>query len=156
MDELILRCERRPSKEYTTLSVLRRVDTGAHVCWILEDPIREIPGRPVATWKQHGCTAIPAGRFQVTLEQSERFGPDTITLRQVPGFSYIRVHGGNTHEDTMGCPLTGDVVLQAERADRIAAGTSQPALRRVKALIKEHLQPGRRVWWEVVNPITTR
>jgi hypothetical protein len=35
-----------------------------------EDEIREIPGRPVAEWKVHGKTAIPAGRYRITLEAS--------------------------------------------------------------------------------------
>ena len=69
-------------------------------CHVLEDQVREIVGQPVGTWKVKGATAIPIGTYAVTLEESMRFGPDTLTVCNVPGFSYIRMHAGNTAADT--------------------------------------------------------
>ena len=109
--------------------------------------VREIKGRPVKEWKVPGETAIPEGRYRITLEYSPRFGSDTITLNNVTGFDYIRMHGGNTVKDTDGCPLLG---MKLD-ANGIAPGTSQPAVKLVKAIIKEAIKAGQQVWIDVRN-----
>lgn len=73
--------------------------------WSLEDAVREIPGQPVASWKIHGRTAIPVGTYRVSLTHSKRFGRTMPYIHGVPGFEGVRIHGGNTHADTEGCPL---------------------------------------------------
>lgn len=72
---------------------------GEYECETLEDTVREV--------KVPGETAIPAGRYRITLENSHRFGPNTLTINNVPGFTSIRIHGGNTEDDTKGCVLVG-------------------------------------------------
>ncbi len=52
-------------------------------------------------------TAIPRGYYRLTVSMSKRFGKLMPELLDVPQFSGIRIHGGNTHEDTEGCPLLG-------------------------------------------------
>lgn len=52
-------------------------------------------------------TAIPRGYYQMTVSMSSRFKRLMPELLDVPQFSGIRIHGGNTHEDTEGCPLLG-------------------------------------------------
>lgn len=76
-------------------------------CFTLEDVVREVPGQSVERWKIPGSTAIPSGVYSISLETSPRFGPDTITVRAVPGFTGIRIHAGNTEDDTEGCILVG-------------------------------------------------
>ena len=71
----------------------------------LEDAVREIPGQPVESWKIHGKTAIPVGTYRVTLEYSPHFKRIMPSIHGVKGFSGLRIHGGNDHEDTDGCPL---------------------------------------------------
>lgn len=109
----------------------------ADICFTLEDTVRDV--------KIHGKTAIPPGRYRVTLENSPRFGPDTITLHGVSDFDYIRIHGGNKVEDTEGCPLTGLELTETG----IKAGTSQPALRMLKALVKAAIAEKQDIWIEV-------
>jgi hypothetical protein len=70
-------------------------------------PVRERPGVPVLEWKVPRETAIPAGRYRITLEMSPRFGPDTLTVNSVPGFEGVRCHGGTTKADTEGCIILG-------------------------------------------------
>lgn len=121
---------------------------GVYACCTLEDEIREVPGQPVESWKVHGKTAIPAGEYRVTLEDSGRFGPDTLTINDVPGFKYIRMHAGNTSADTEGCPLLG---MQATETTLIG-GTSRPAVALVKGEVMRAIERGERVSIEVRNP----
>jgi hypothetical protein len=122
------------------------------VCYTLEDEVREQLGQPVAEWKIKGATAIPSTAFsgapyRVTLEFSQRFGVDTITVHEVPGFKYIRAHGGNTEADTEGCPLLG---MQVNAAG-IVPGTSRPAVALVKGRVAEALNRGEEVWLTINN-----
>jgi hypothetical protein len=73
----------------------------------LEDAVREVPGQAVETWKIAGETAIPTGTYQVIMNWSQRFGKVMPLLVDVPGFSGIRIHPGNTDADTEGCLLVG-------------------------------------------------
>jgi hypothetical protein len=95
-----------------------------------------------------GATAIPAGEYRVTLEHSPRFGPDTLTICNVPGFTGVRIHGGNTHEHTEGCPLLGLRVTDTT----IVGGTSAPAVALVKARVRAALQAGQHVLLTINNP----
>lgn len=121
---------------------------GVFLCYTLEDPVREVEGQPVASWKIHGATAIPQGEYSVTLDNSPRFGPDTLTVNSVPGFVGVRMHAGNTQADTEGCPLLGTAIN-----DRgIAGGTSRPAVALVKIAVAQAIREGGRVTMKVTNP----
>ena len=54
-------------------------------------------------------TAIPRGTYEVVVSMSNRFKKRMVEIKNVPGFSGIRIHGGNTHDDTEGCPLLGAI-----------------------------------------------
>lgn len=69
-------------------------------CFVLEDAVRPE--------KIYGETAIPAGEYQILLTISPRFKRVLPLLVDVPGFDGIRIHPGNSHEDTHGCLLVGD------------------------------------------------
>jgi len=144
---MILTLQRRPSVGRATIGELS--EAGARLCYTLEDQIREIPGRPVAEWKSYGSTAIPAGRYRLTLDHSPRFGPDTLTLWGVPGFTGVRMHAGNTHEDSEGCPLLGLRVTDTE----IVGGTSRAAVALVKQRVGRAMAAGELVWVDVINPL---
>ncbi|CAB4241238.1 hypothetical protein UFOVP67_13 [uncultured Caudovirales phage] len=76
-------------------------------CFTLEDKVRELPNAPVAAWKIPGVTAIPTGEYKCLITPSTRFKRDMPLLCDVPGFAGIRMHTGNTPEDTEGCILLG-------------------------------------------------
>jgi hypothetical protein len=61
------------------------------------------------TEKIYGCTAIPRGRYRLLTSFSNRFQRVLPIVLDVPGFEGIRLHGGNTAEDTHGCILVGRV-----------------------------------------------
>ena len=53
-------------------------------------------------------TAIPRGRYRMTVTYSKRFNKVMPELKGVPYFTGVRIHGGNTKDDTEGCPLIGE------------------------------------------------
>ncbi len=120
---------------------------GQFVVYTLEDEVREIEGLPVADWKIKGVTAIPAGEYRITLESSPKLGPNTLTVNDVPGFDGVRMHAGNTVEDTEGCPLLG----MAIDAHGIVGGTSGPAVKLVKQVVGDAIARGEIVLMDVVN-----
>lgn len=72
---------------------------GKFFCYSLEDQIR------YSDKKVYGKTAIPDGRYKVILNRSNRFKRIMPLLIDVPNFSGVRIHGGNTAENSHGCPL---------------------------------------------------
>lgn len=85
---------------YTTESTLGELSVeGDFECHVLEDPVRR--------QKIPGSTAIPAGTYRVAITHSPRFRRLLPLLEDVPGFEGIRIHAGNTAEDTDGCLLPG-------------------------------------------------
>jgi len=59
--------------------------------------------------KIYGKTAIPRGYYRMTVSMSNRFKRLMVELLNVPQFTGVRIHAGNTHEDTEGCPLLGAI-----------------------------------------------
>lgn len=57
--------------------------------------------------KVYGKTAIPKGVYEVVISWSNKFKKNMIEVKNVKGFSGIRMHAGNTAEDSLGCPLVG-------------------------------------------------
>lgn len=81
-------------------------------CDTLEDPVREQPlNNGQWLWKPEfkiqGETAIPSGEYTLAVTFSNRFQKPMIQVMNVPDFSGIRWHGGNTVADTEGCLLVG-------------------------------------------------
>lgn len=103
---------------------------GRFECFTMEDPIRNLG--PMGEGKIPGKTAIPAGRYEVVEQDSPRFGPGTLTLKDVPHFSYIRIHAGNTPKDTDGCVLVGETYNDSNPN---FIGHSRDALRHLKAVV---------------------
>ena len=70
-------------------------------CFTLEDISRDV--------KIMHETCIPAGTYEVQITFSTRFQKQMPLLLNVLGFRGIRIHSGNTKEDTSGCILVGQV-----------------------------------------------
>lgn len=108
--EIVLK--RMARKEAYTIGRLY-VD-GMLVCNTLEDRDRLFFGQDKVMHE----TAIPCGRYSVSLNSySPKFGNRSFyketcggclpLINNVPGFTGIRIHCGNTVDDTSGCILVG-------------------------------------------------
>jgi hypothetical protein len=51
-------------------------------------------------------TAIPCGKYKVIVDYSAHFDRLLPHILDVPRFTGVRMHGGNTEDDTEGCVLT--------------------------------------------------
>lgn len=153
--EIVSKCiQRRPSR-----TVSRVLVDGFKLCYAIEDVIRDrdtdgdgdVDAVDVAKFKVYGQTAIPAGRYRVTLEESPKYGPDTITINNVPGFEYIRAHTGNDETHTEGCQILG---MALTPNGTILYGTTKPAVAAMKSRIKAAIDRGEEVWWSFDRSIT--
>ena len=104
---MLMILQRQPSVDGATIGELSI--EGQHECWTLEDVVRltRAPDGSVIGTKIPGKTAIPAGRYRVVIDWSKRFQRMMPHILDVEQFDGIRMHAGNTAEDTDGCPLLG-------------------------------------------------
>ena len=106
----------RPLAWRTPTSTTGRLYLGNNFfCYTLEDTVREYPN------KVAGKTAIWEGVYSMVIDYSTRFKRMMPHVLDVPLFEGIRIHSGNTAEDTEGCILVGlqranDRILQSRIA----------------------------------------
>jgi len=117
--DLELTIERRYFKPTYTIGKL--LVEGMPLCDVLEDKDRDLtsdmPTTEIYKRKTYGQTAIPTGRYEVKLSYSPKYATRPWAAKykgfipeilEVPGFSNVRLHVGNSSADTSGCPLCGE------------------------------------------------
>jgi hypothetical protein len=155
----------------TTLSVLERwqpwedengneTPNGGyeHLCYCLEDKVR--------TEKIAAQTAIPTGLYPLRYRKEGRiynhyvpkFGDlnqarGMIEIAELPNFSYVMFHIGNSKADTAGCPLVGSKVdeayLQATGDYKVLHSTA--TYRKVYPLLAAALDTKKPIWLDILN-----
>jgi hypothetical protein len=120
---------------------------GELLCYTLEDPVREINGKPVGEWKIKGETAIPEGKYRVILTKSPRFKRILPEVLNVPGYTAVRIHAGNQTKDTDGCILVG--MYDGNETDNWL-GHSRKAEDLLVAKIQEAINTGEEVWLTIL------
>ena len=82
-----------------------------YYCDTLEDTDRGLKQTDslvsIKTHKIYGKTAIPTGEYYVNLTYSPKFKRILPVIQNVKGYEGIRIHSGNTADDTEGCILVG-------------------------------------------------
>ena len=100
---------------------------GEHIADTLEDRVRP-EGEKV-----YGKTAIPEGTYEVKLTYSPRFKKILPEILNVPNFTGIRIHCGNSSADSSGCILVG--TWDGEKEDWIS--DSKIAFNKLMSLLEE-------------------
>ena len=118
---MLLQLEREPSTKKSTSG--RLFVDGKFLCYTLEDVIRDV--------KVYGETAIPAGEYEVRLSRSPRFQKVLPEVLEVPNFVGIRIHAGNTAEDSHGCILVGS----EQQKDKVLG--SRVALEKLMSILEK-------------------
>lgn len=124
----IKRCPAESGEGYTHGRLF--TEEGGFLCWTLEDTDRglrsDMTDEEIKKIKKAGETAIPKGRYRIYLRVSptlkdrsyaKPYGGKFPVLVNVPGFSGVMIHPGNTPADTRGCILPG--MLQGDKRGRI-------------------------------------
>ena len=106
MEILLQRSFRNKNNTIGLLSI-----DGKFECFTCEDKDRGLKQtdsiETIQKVKVPGQTVIPEGRYKVVITFSNRFQKDLPLLVDVPGYSGVRIHPGNTAKDTDGCLLPG-------------------------------------------------
>jgi hypothetical protein len=108
-------------------------------CYTCEDEIRNT--------KVAGETAIPYGTYPVIINMSNRFKRELPLLLNVPNFAGVRIHPGNTDDDTEGCILVG----KTKRANMVTE--SRATFARLFAVMKEAQQRSEKISIEITKSI---
>lgn len=115
-------------------------------CETCEDEDRHLESslEAISERKVYGRTAIPRGRYRLVVSFSNRFQKLLPEVLDVPGFTGIRIHGGNRAEHSIGCILVGKV--------RTSTGIAQCAdsVQRIIDQIDDAADLGIESWLEVV------
>lgn len=136
MSPLFLTLVRTEALADRTMGVL--LANGEHFCHVMEDALRPHDVKVAAV------TAIPAGLYRVTLEESPKFKRVMPSILKVPNFQGIRMHGGNRPEDTEGCPLVAfnrsGLTIQGTAEKELTAKIKDAGGSCLMAII-DHLEP---------------
>lgn len=112
-------------------------------CYTVEDTDRHLED---GGEKVQNKTAIPKGVYDVTISYSNRFKKHLIEVREVEGFSGIRIHSGNSSKDTEGCIIVG---ASNEKDTDDWVSQSKIAYDKLHKKVKEALFGGFKVTLEV-------
>lgn len=126
----------------TAAFTLGCITLSGHQYFTVEDTVRPLSACTVSSCvgKINGRTAIPAGRYRIKDTYSPRFKKYMLELQNVPGFQGIRIHSGNTADDTEGCLVLG--------LKRTATGVAQSnaAMAQFNSEVRAALHRGEEVW----------
>ncbi|WOF74122.1 DUF5675 family protein [Parvibaculaceae bacterium PLY_AMNH_Bact1] len=128
---------------------------GEQQCDTLEDQWQEV--------KKSGETRIPAGKYQVELKPvgTSRFDKSAkknmgkyhngmLRLVDVPGFTEILIHTGNTEKHTAGCILVG-LGVGKDEAGHHTVKNSWTAYRKIYPPIAEAIRARERVTIHIID-----
>lgn len=107
------------------------------ICCTMEDKIRP--------QKIAGKTCIPAGMYNIIINRSNRFGRDLPLLLDVPNYTGVRIHPGNTAADTEGCILPGTGMVNNFQA----VTESRKAFEKLFAMMQAATGP---ITIDIINP----
>ena len=154
---MILELYRFSSQNESTLGILYLVNNETNqkdfLCFTLEDEKRSV--------KVYGETRIPKGTYKIEYRKEggyhnkykKRFPSihrGMLEVRDVPNFTHILLHCGNTDNDTDGCLLLGNVVSQNITKDGFL-GQSTDCYKRIYPILSEILDSQKQLSIKIIN-----
>ena len=145
------------SQNESTLGILYIINDETNqkdfLCFTLEDQKREV--------KVYGETRIPKGTYQIEYRKeggyhnkySKRFPSihrGMLEIRDVPNFTHILLHCGNTDDDTDGCLLVGNVVSQNITKNGFL-GQSTDCYKRIYPILADILDTQKHLSIKIIN-----
>lgn len=122
---------------------------GKFICNTLEDCDRglddSMDDKEIRYLKKAHITAIPTGLYEVTYTYSSKFKNRMPLLNNVPGFTGIRIHSGNTAKDTDGCLLVGKNSIKGQLTQ------SRATYMKVSEIIKSQIRSGNKVYIKIIS-----
>lgn len=95
-----------------TYTIGRLYVNGEFLCNTIEDVDRKLNQNMSATEirkiRVAAETAIPTGTYAMRVTMSPKFKRELVEIVNVPAFSVIRIHRGNTADDSAGCVIVGE------------------------------------------------
>ena len=126
---------------------------GVFECYVLEDEVRDV--------KVMHETAIPLGEYEIkyrtvggwfTREKArydKKFGAGwfkgMLELQDVPNFTYVLIHSGNTDESTSACLLLGNTQQDLDMGKDGFIGSSRLAYESFYPKVRDALDAGEKV-----------
>jgi len=141
----------------STLGILYLVNDGTNqkdfLCFTLEDEKRSV--------KVYGETRIPQGTYKIEYRKeggyhnkyTKRFPSihrGMLEVRDVPNFTHILLHCGNTDNDTDGCLLVGNVISQNITKDGFL-GQSTDCYKRIYPILADILDKQKQLSIKIIN-----
>lgn len=114
---------------------------GEYFCDTIEDKVRVLITEDDKVYKQ---TAIPNGRYKVILTYSPHFHKILPELLNVPFFKNIRIHNGNTEEDSAGCIIVGENKIK----DKVI--NSKPTINKLMQILKPIYNSGEEIYIKIL------
>ena len=115
----------------------------------LEDPDRGLTDfmslEEIKRIKIKGNTCIPYGAYNITITYSSRFKRNLPLINNVKGFEGIRVHNGNTPQDSSGCVLLGFNKIKGQVID------SKVTVNKFIDIVQKALNKGEKVTIEITK-----
>ena len=108
-----------------------------YLCDTVEDAVRTI--------KVYGETAIPFGSYRVRVSMSPKFKRLLPLLEDVPEFTGIRIHRGNTAHDSHGCIIPGENKIKGG----VINSTQYEDM--LTGFIRTHERLGNEVWINILR-----
>lgn len=146
MAEMVLTLNRKTYRGETTIGELILPD--GRKLFTLEDTVR--------AWgvKDPGNTAIPFGKYPLTVSMSSKFKREMVMVYSEPNkyelknggisFKGIRMHGGNTNKDTWGCII----VAHNNPTPTTVQGSAE---KEVTQYVKDLISKGHKVFIDIKN-----
>jgi len=141
----------------STLGILYLVNDGTNqkdfLCFTLEDEKRAV--------KVYGETRIPQGTYKIEYRKEggyhnkytkrfPRIHRGMLEVRDVPNFTHILLHCGNTDNDTDGCLLVGNVISQNITKDGFL-GQSTDCYKRIYPILADILDTQKHLSIKIIN-----